>query len=375
MNYWLSIPLLYVGIQIWQLRVLWSYKSRETQSISPIDLPEISIWVACRNEEDNLGACLDALLDLAYPQDKIQILIGNDQSTDGTRDIALSYVNKHANIQLIDIVNDENGLKAKARVMAQLDTHAKGDFFLITDADVRVKPYWVQGLLSNMSSEMGVCSGTTMVRSEGVDGWLQEIDWAYFMGLLNVISYSGVPATAVGNNMILRKKAYWETGGYAQIKFSITEDYKLYSEVCARGWKWNNIMNADVLAYSEKTVGFGNLLHQRKRWLSGGKELPWYWWILFGIYGGFYFVVPLLAVYLLVVWNLNLFFLLMGIWGLKFLLQSMQIHRIYGLVKEKAPHLGRLVIYELYLFVLTTLTAVFFIVPIKTRWKNRSYTV
>jgi hypothetical protein len=63
------------------------------------------------------------------------------------------------------------------------------------------------------------------------------------------------------------------------------------------------------------------------------------------------------------------------IWGIKFALQSMQIQKIYALVKEKAPRLERLIIYELYLFVLTTLTALFFILPIKTRWKSRSYKV
>jgi cellulose synthase/poly-beta-1,6-N-acetylglucosamine synthase-like glycosyltransferase len=195
------------------------------------------------------------------------------------------------------------------------------------------------------------------------------------MGLLNVISYSGVPATAVGNNMIIRKEAYWQTGVYSQIQFSITEDYKLYSEVCAKGWKWNNIMNEDVLAFSEKTEGFGNLLHQRKRWLSGGKELPWYWWILFGIYGGFYFVIPLLSIYFLREAQFTALCYIGLLWGLKFIFQSLQIHKIYLLVNEKTPHLGRLFIYEFYLFAVTTFTALFFVLPVKTKWKNRSYKV
>lgn len=375
MIYMLLIPVLYIAIQLWQLGVLFRYQSKEIRHFAADDLPKISIWVACRNEEQNIQACMESLLVLAYPKDKIQILIGNDQSTDNTRAIALEFAKKHEHITLIDIEDNDSGLKAKARVMAQLDVHAEADFYVITDADVRVKPYWIQGLLSNMDENMGVCSGTTMVRSSGVDGWLQEIDWAYFMGLLNVISYSGVPATAVGNNMIIRKEAYWQTGGYSKIKFSITEDYKLYSEVCAKGWKWNNIMNKDVLAFSEKTQGFGNLLHQRKRWLSGGKELPWYWWLLFGIYGGFYFVIP--GLFFWIMWEAqfaSLFFV--GVlWGIKFTLQTTQIRKIFKLVNEKTPHLGRLFIYELYLFIVTVLTALFFVMPIKTRWKNRSYKV
>ena len=375
MIFLILIPALYLLVQTWQLSVLFRYNSRGLQHFAAEELPEVSIWVACRNEEKNIHACIDSLLKLNYPSHKIQILIGNDQSTDATREIALEFAQKHANIKVVDVVDNDSGLKAKARVMAQLDIHATGNFYLITDADVRVKPNWIQGLLSNMNPEMGVCSGTTMVRSNGIDGWLQEIDWAYFMGLLNVISYSGVPATAVGNNMIIRKEAYWQTGGYSQIQFSITEDYKLYSEVCAKGWKWNNIMNEDVLAFSEKTEGFGNLLHQRKRWLSGGKELPWYWWILFGIYGGFYFVIPLLSIYFLWEAQFTALCYIGLLWGLKFIFQSLQIHKIYRLVNEKTPHLGRLFIYEFYLFAVTTFTALFFVLPLKTKWKNRSYKV
>ena len=182
MTFLILIQALYLLVQTWQLSVLFRYKSLGLQPYTAEELPEVSIWVACRNEENNIGACIDSLFKLNYPSHKIQILIGNYQSTDATREIALEFAQKHANIKVIDVVDNDSGLKAKARVMAQLDVHATGDFYLITDADVRVKPNWIQGLLSNMDSEMGVCSGTTMVRSNGIDGWLQEIDWGLFHG-------------------------------------------------------------------------------------------------------------------------------------------------------------------------------------------------
>jgi len=365
-----SVIILYIGIQIWQLSVIKKYQSQKKKSWIHENLPAISIWVACRNEEENLTDCIDSLLELNYPKEKIQILIGNDQSEDGTLEIAQNYAKEHSHIQVINIQDDNTGLKAKARVMAQIDKHAVGEYYLITDADVRVKPDWILGLLSNMNENTGVASGTTMVKGTGTDGWLQEIDWAYFMGLLNVISYSGVPATAVGNNMIVRKDAYWDTGGYSEIKFSITEDYKLYQKVCDVGWKWNNIMNADVLAYSEKTKGGSNLLHQRKRWLSGGKELPWYWWLLFGIYGGFYFAVPMLLIF----GQANISYLF-GFWGIKFILQSLQINGIYKHLDEARPSLIQHIVYEFYLFLITISTAIFFLLPLKTKCKDRAYRV
>ena len=377
---------LYLIVQIWQTISLFRYNvyshyenySAEKNNWQTVEssLPEISIWVACRNEEKNIVKCLESLVHLNYPQDKIQILVGNDQSTDKTRDLVLSFIDtyqsvtpqyneKKAQIKLIDIVDDNSGLKAKARVMAQLDKFAIGNFYLITDADVEVNEHWAMGLLASLSSDMGVASGTTMVKSEGVWGWLQEIDWAYFMGLLNLISFSGIPATAVGNNMIMKKEAYWETGGYGKIQFSITEDYKLYAEICKKGWKWNNVMSPQVLAFSDKIEGFIPLLHQRKRWLSGGKELPWYWWLLFGIFGSFYFVTPLLMVF-----NLQLGLLF---WILKFGIQTIQINKIYQLIEQKKPSILKHILYELYMFLITISTAIFFFLPAKTIWKERKY--
>ncbi len=335
--------------------------------------PQISIWVAARNEEDHIEACLTSLIAMDYPHDRLQILVGNDQSTDRTPEIIDTFCKKYSFIHRIDIEDDDSGLKAKARVMAQMDAKAIGEFYLITDADVRVNRNWAKSMLATLEPDTGVSSGTTMVKSSGWDGWLQEVDWAYFMGLLNTISYAGVPATAVGNNMIVRKKAYWDTGGYASIKFSITEDYKLYSEICNKGWKWNNVMHPGVLAFSEKTHGWFNLLHQRKRWLSGGKELPFYWWLLFAVYGTFYFWIP--ALLLLSNFYPDVFSFTLFLWGCKFLLQSIQIHQIYSKIGQKTPNFPQLVIYEFYLFAVTIGTGIFFVLPIKTNWKGRLYKV
>ena len=385
--YLFLIAAAYIAIQLIQNFYLFRYKA--AFQAQPTEWPQISVWVAARDEAENIGDCLAALCALDYPKEKLQILIGNDQSSDNTAEIARDWAARHSFIKVIDIVDNDSGLKAKARVMAQLDIHAEGDFYLITDADVRVKPQWAKAMIQSMSDNTGVASGTTMVQADiNAKGWdfvwakLQGIDWTYFMGLLNVISYAGVPATAVGNNMIVRKKAYWETGGYASIKFSITEDYKLYSEICAKGYGWNNVMAPDVLAHSVETKGFSALLHQRKRWLSGGKELPWYWWLLFGVFGLFYFAIPITTLGLeLMRWTwtnpsidldrTELIFI--SIWTIKWILQTIQINRICNNVGEKTPSWAWHLIYEFYLMIVTVGTSIFFLLPRKTVWKGRKY--
>ncbi len=359
----LAVGSLYLIIQVWQLITLLRYRHHYLPE--PESWPEISILIAARNEEHNIRQCLDSLLELDYPKDRLHIVCGNDQSTDNTGQILAEYAKIHPQIIAIEIQDDNSGLKAKARVMAQLETFARGEFYLITDADIRIKPEWAKYMVRSMPEDTGVCSGTTVVNGSGSWNKMQEIDWAYFMGMLNIISYNGVPATAVGNNMIVRATAYHQVGGYRGIQFSITEDYKLYSEICKKGWKWNNIMQKEVTAYSAPVLGVGTLLHQRKRWLSGGRELPWYWWVLFGVFGLFYFLIPVL-VFISPLAALSL-------WGIKCILQSLLIRGIYRLIQEPGPGILNLLIYELFITLNTILTATFSLLPLKTNWKNRHY--
>ncbi len=362
---WLLIPLgLYLAVQVWQLLMVLLYRAGDRNI--PETWPQISIWVAARNEENNIIRCLESLHALDYPQDKIRILIGNDQSTDRTQQMVEDYIRDKPCFQLVNVVDNDFPTRGKARVMAQLEPFSAGEYVLVTDADVVVKPQWAKSMVASFDAPTGVISGTTMVTGETLSAKLEGVDWTYFMGLLNLISYSGVPATAVGNNMAVRKTAYDETGGYSAIRFSITEDYKLYREVCLRGWKWKNIMQPDVLAYSRPVGSFSKLLHQRKRWLKGGMELPWYWWLLFGVFALYYFLLPLMFFFVSPATAL-------GVAAGKLFLQSSTLMVIYRHLGEKPPSPLLLFLYELYLFVTTILTAFFFLLPVKTDWKGRKY--
>ncbi len=355
---------IYIGVQFWQIYHLFIYQAPiETNQKA---YPRILIMVAARNEENNIRDCLNALINQNYPKNLFKIRVGDDQSTDKTKEIILEFRDKYPNnIEYVGIKEKEDGLKAKARVMAQLDAVNDADYYFITDADVVVNANWLEYMVNCFNTETGIISGTTVVEGDNLFAKLQGIDWTYFMGLLNVISYSGVPATAVGNNMAIKTKAYWDTGGYGKITFSITEDYKLYSEVCKKGWKWNNIMHPHSLAFSKSTSGFFSLLHQRKRWLSGGKALPWYWWLLFIVFALFY---PMVGMVMTHNFLLGLFILI-----LKWVLQSYQIQKITSYCELKKFSIVHLIYYELYLFAVTIATALFFILPFPTIWKQRRY--
>ena len=164
-----------------------------------------------------------------------------------------------------------------------------------------------------------IVSGITIVEEEGTMGRMQEIDWMYFMGLLKSFANLGLNCTAVGNNMAITKSAYFDTGGYENMDFSVTEDYKLYKEVRKRGWKTKNILNENVINKSAAIKSFYQMMHQRKRWLMGARELPFYWWILFSIFGMF---APAIIIVFIVNYKLAII-----IYFIKLTLQSLSVYK------------------------------------------------
>ena len=57
--------------------------------------PTVSVIVAARNEEDNIGNLLEDLTEQSYPQEKLEIIISDDRSTDRTGEIIDNYTNKY----------------------------------------------------------------------------------------------------------------------------------------------------------------------------------------------------------------------------------------------------------------------------------------
>ena len=55
------------------------------------ELPSVSVIVAARNEEDNIKNCLQSLLELNYPNEKLEIILVNDESTDKTEETGIDH--------------------------------------------------------------------------------------------------------------------------------------------------------------------------------------------------------------------------------------------------------------------------------------------
>ena len=64
--------------------------------------PLVTVVVLCRNERTYIGMCLDSLLANDYPKDKLEILVVDGMSDDGTREIVQDYTCRYPLIKLVD---------------------------------------------------------------------------------------------------------------------------------------------------------------------------------------------------------------------------------------------------------------------------------
>lgn len=66
------------------------------------ELPFVSVVIPCRNEFKYIAGLLDSIVTQDYPKEKLEIIIADGMSDDGTRNIIKEYSEKYQYIKLID---------------------------------------------------------------------------------------------------------------------------------------------------------------------------------------------------------------------------------------------------------------------------------
>ena len=329
--------------------------------------PKISIWIAARNEEDNILNCLQSIDKLNYPKNYLQILIGNDQSEDSTKKVVENFIKDKLEFQLIDIHKVINNQRGKANVLANLYEHSNGEYFLICDADVTVNHNWVNGMISHFKNDstIGHQVGITAIKSTNIWHHFQSIDWLHALTLLKIAADLKIPLTGLGNNSAITRKAYEDTGGYAKIPFSITEDFALFHEIVKKGYGFKNTINRQVFNQSLPVSGLKEFLHQRKRWMVGALQCPW--WIVTLLFLQALFLPILMIICFVFSWKVAGL-----VWLLKWLNQSITI--LPTIIKLKQFQLIRyLFLYEIYANWWQLTMIIFYYSPVKVDWKGRIY--
>lgn len=233
----------------------------------------VSVVVAARNEEKNIGRCLDALVNQTYPSDKYEIIIIDDRSDDKTADIIRKAADQNPNIRLIQIKNVPSGISPKKNALAAGIESAKGEIILTTDADCTPVSTWLETMIGYFENNVGLVAGFSPLVGK-------QNFWSKFVSL-DSLSLAAVaaasfgikkPLTCNGRNLAYRKSVFEQVNGFEEIKHFISGDDDLFLHLVSNqtNWKIRYAFDARALVYSMVSENFKHFANQRIRHASKG---------------------------------------------------------------------------------------------------------
>ena len=132
-------------------------------------MKKISVIVPAYNVEKYISRCLDSILNQTYHN--LEIIVVNDGSTDNTKNIISSYVEKDKRVQ---IVNQENKGLFHAR-LAGLEK-ATGDYIAFVDSDDYISRDYYRVLINEaIEKEVDVVVGRIVQENSEGKKWIQNI--------------------------------------------------------------------------------------------------------------------------------------------------------------------------------------------------------
>ena len=237
--------------------------------------PVVSIIVAARNEEENIGKCLNALISQDYDRSRLEIIIVDDRSTDGTADIVESKMGTQGHIKLIRILESEPGMAPKKNALRAGINIARGEILLFTDADCVPRRGWVRSMVRHFHPDVGLVAGFAPLEISDNPTLFTKLIGLDSLALASVAAGSfglKFPATCTGRNLAYRKSLYDAVGGFSEIGHMISGDDDLFLHLARRktAYAMRYAIEAESLVPSGTVKNANTFVNQRVRHASKG---------------------------------------------------------------------------------------------------------
>jgi len=153
--------------------------------------PKVSFLMPVLNEEKTVRQCLDSLLELDYPKEKIEILVAEGNSADNTRNIIEAYARRYKNIKLL---NNSTGNTAIGRNICI--ENATGEMLMNYSGHVIAEKNLLKVLalkLLKLPKEIaGVGCSNVSPKAQNFVGKVTVFELSGFMGGKNILNQNEV---------------------------------------------------------------------------------------------------------------------------------------------------------------------------------------
>lgn len=261
---WLAYPFLFVAIffESFVLVTLLSKPARAARTrTTGRSTPSVAVIVPCWNEAETVALTCRSLLALEYPKEKLEIILVDDGSTDGTF-AAMEPFQSHPQVR---IIRKENGGKHTALNAGIEMTDA--ELVGCLDADSFVEPNALREIIPcfNAPNVAAVTGAMSVHKAGNLLQHMQNVEYMFGITLRHAIaSVNGLYVTP-GPFSFYRHSVLKIVGGFRH--GHQTEDMEMALRLQQAGYEIENAPRARVYTKAPSTVL--RLVRQRTRWTSG----------------------------------------------------------------------------------------------------------
>lgn len=247
-------------------------KINDTQMKETLDeYPFVSIMVPAHNEGVVIRKTALSLLKLDYPEDRYEIIIINDNSSDNSKEV-LAKVKEEYKDRNFTVINTDakTGGKGKSNALNMAFGISRGELLAVYDADntpeANALKYLVQTIQED--NKLGAVIGKFRCRNKNVNLLTAFINietlafqWMAQAGRWQLFNLCTIP----GTNFIIRRSLIEEMGGWDTK--ALTEDTEISFRLYRMGYKIKFMPLAVTWEQEPQTLKVW--FRQRSRWAKG----------------------------------------------------------------------------------------------------------
>lgn len=258
------LALLLFSFHVWFILPLTLYQAHTDQPDWSLETyPSLSVLIPAYNEHTVVGPCIESVLATTYPDVRLEIVVIDDGSTDGTYYEAAAYTDAD-----VTVIRRENGGKHAALNLGL--ACSSGEVVATVDADSRPEPTAIERMVAQLQSDptIGALSANVLAANANTFlAGLQRIEYA--ISNTNRRAYSVFDAVPVvpGCLGIYRRTALEDVWRYDPD--TVTEDFDLTVKLLKHGWR---VRHGTGVVWTIVPRNWRSLWRQRLRWYQGGLE-------------------------------------------------------------------------------------------------------
>lgn len=289
MTFWLiSLFLLLIyGALIIYYRIGWIqlktyYPAREKKNST-----FVTVIISARNEEKNIGNCIESIIKQTYPADLFELIIIDDHSNDSTISIVGSFITndsfqKKITIKLYPLkdINEAETLNSyKKKAIETGIGLAKGSLIVTTDADCIAHPAWLQTIVTYYEEfkPVFIAAPVTYINPLKSDSpfkkffkIFQSLDFTMLQGITGASVHKKFHSMCNGANLAYEKKVFLEVEGFRGIDSIASGDDMLLMHKIQKlyPYKIRYLKSTSAIIQTRPADTLKEFMNQRIRWAS-----------------------------------------------------------------------------------------------------------